>query len=246
MLILEDYLLLTLDDETGKAAVDVSYREQAAAGALLVELALLGRADLAGDGDGGRVGRIVVRDTASTQNALLDEALDVVRSKEGATPRALIEPIVRLKPATRAIESLAERGVLRREQGRILGIFPTTRWPAADSRHEDGLRTELWRVLVDGGRPDARTGALVTILSASGLASQVLASGGDRGAPAVVGGSRRWGLRDRHAVDERAREIARESWAGAALKAYVDEIAAAVLVSTTVATTAATSAAMNG
>ena len=238
MLILEDYLLLTLDDVTGKAVVDASYREQVAAGALLVELALLGRVDLAGDGNGGRVGRIVVRETSSTGNALLDETLDVVRSREGSKPKALVAPIAKLKPASRAIASLAERGVLRREEGRVLGIFPTTRWPAADSRHEDAVRADLGRVLVEGQVPDERTAALVAILAATGQAGRVLAVDGDRGTPAVDGGQDLTGPR-RRAVDRRAKEIARRSWASEAVRAYVDEITAAILVGSTVAATAA-------
>ncbi|MCB7137020.1 GOLPH3/VPS74 family protein [Cellulosimicrobium marinum] len=239
MLILEDYLLLTLDDETGKAVVDASYREQVAAGALLVELALLGRADLAGDGDGGRVGRIVVRDSTSTGDALLDETLDVVRAKEGSRPKALVAPIARLKPAARAVASLAERGFLRREDGRVLAIFPTTRWPAADSRHEDAVRGELWRVLVDGGAPDQRTVGLVAVLSATGQAGRVLAAGGVRGAPDGTDAGYAWTAARRRAVDRRAKEVAQGAWASEAVRAYVDEISAAVLVGATVAATAA-------
>jgi hypothetical protein len=243
MLILEDYLLLTLDDVTGKAVVDASFREQVAAGALLVELALLGRADLAGDGDGGRVGRIVVRDASPTGNALLDEALDVVRAKEGSTPKALVAPIAKLRPAARAVAALAERGVLRREEGRVLGIFPTTRWPAADSRHEDAVRADLRRVLVEGQAPDARAAAIVALLAATGQAGRVLAAGGS-GADADGGPERTpAGRRD---VDARAREIARESWASEAVRAYVDEVTAVILVGATVATTVATTTAVTG
>lgn len=233
MLILEDYLLLTLDDVTGKAVVDASYREQVAAGALLVELALLRRADLAGDGDGGRVGRIVVRDPSPTGNALLDEALGVVRAREGSKPKALVAPLARLKPAARAIASLAERGVLRREEGRVLGIFPTTRWPAADTRHEDAVRADLRRVLVEGGDPDERTAALVAVLSATGQAGRVLASGGS-GADAEE-----WTAAHRRAADRRAKEIARRSWGSEAVRAYVQEISAAIVVGASVAATAA-------
>ncbi|MEV8178388.1 GPP34 family phosphoprotein [Cellulosimicrobium funkei] len=238
MLILEDYLLLTLDDVTGKAVVDASYREQVAAGALLVELALLGRADLAGDGDGGRVGRIVVRDASPTGNALLDEALDVVRAREGSTPKALVAPIARLRPAARAVEALAERGVLRREEGRVLGIFPTTRFPAADSRHEDAVRADLQRVLVEGQAPDARAAAIVALLAATGQAGRVLAAGGTDadGGPGRTAAGRR-------DVDARAREIARESWASEAVRAYVEEVTAVILVGATVATTVATTTA---
>lgn len=233
MLILEDYLLLTLDDVTGKAVVDASYREQVAAGALLVELALLRRADLAGDGDGGRVGRIVVRDPSPTGNVLLDEALGVVRAREGSKPKALVAPLARLKPAARAIASLAERGVLRREEGRVLGIFPTTRWPAADTRHEDAVRADLRRVLVEGGDPDERTAALVAVLSATGQAGRVLASGGS-GADAEE-----WTTAHRRAADRRAEEIARRSWGSEAVRAYVQEISAAIVVGASVAATAA-------
>src|SRR5690606_4267642 len=232
MLILEDYLLLTLDDVTGKAVVDASYREQVAAGALLVELALLRRADLAGDGDGGRVGRIVVRDPSPTGNVLLDEALGVVRAREGSRPKALVAPLARLKPAARAIASLAERGVLRREEGRVLGIFPTTRWPAADTRHEDAVRADLRRVLVEGGDPDERTAALVAVLSATGQEGRVLAAGGS-------GGGEEWTAARRRAADRRAKEIARQSWGSEAVRAYVQEISAAIVVGASVAATAA-------
>lgn len=240
MLILEDYLLLTLDDVTGRAVVDASYREQVAAGALLVELALLGRADLAGDGEGGRVGRIVVRDVTPTGDVLLDEALDVVRAKEGSRPKALVAPIARLRPATRAVASLADRGVLRREEGRVLGIFPTTRWPAADSRHEDAVRADLRRVLVDGGEPDRRTASLVAILAATGQAGRVLAAGAER--DAAAGHPEEWTAARRAAVDRRAAEVARGSWASEAVRAYVDEVAAAILVGSTVAATTAATA----
>ena len=245
MLILEDYLLLTLDDVTGKAVVDASFREQVAAGALLVELALLGRADLAGDGDGGRVGRIVVRDASPTGNALLDEALDVVRAKEGSTPKALVSPIAKLRPAARAVAALAERGVLRREEGRVLGIFPTTRWPAADSRHEDAVRADLRRVLVEGQAPDARAAAIVALLAATGQAGRVLATGGS-GADAEVNSGPERTPAGRRDVDARAREIARESWASEAVRAYVDEVTAVILVGATVATTVATTTAVTG
>ena len=229
MLILEDYLLLTLDDVTGKHVVDSSYVQQAAAGALLVELALLGRVDLAGDGNGGRLGRIVVRDASPTGSALLDDALAVVRSREGSKPKALIGPVAKIKPADTALAGLAVRGILRREDGRVLGIFPTTRWPAADSRHEDAVRGDLWRVLVDGAAPDERTGALVALLAATSQTSRVLAAGGTRGAPPVTDGGRSWTLGERRAVDKRARELAKSSWAGDATRAYVQEIAAATM-----------------
>ncbi|MGN0111194.1 MAG: hypothetical protein ACI38P_06020, partial [Cellulosimicrobium funkei] len=47
----------------------------------------------------------------------------------------------------------------------------------------------------------------------------------------------------RRDVDARAREIARESWASEAVRAYVEEVTAVILVGATVATTVATTTA---
>ncbi|MEK8227826.1 GPP34 family phosphoprotein [Oerskovia sp. M15] len=181
MLIIEDYLLLVLDDVTGKPVGDSSYLQQIAGGALLVELATKGRVDLVGDTSGWRSGRVVVRDESPTGSALLDEALVTIKSKEGSTPKSLVPELARSKPANAALDGLAARGLLRREEGRILGIFPTTRWPAADSRHEGELRGTLARVLLDGGAPDERTGALVAILTATRQAGRVMSAGAPHG-----------------------------------------------------------------
>ncbi|RXR26851.1 GPP34 family phosphoprotein [Oerskovia turbata] len=221
MLIIEDYLLLVLDDVTGRPVGDASYLQQVAAGALLVELALTGRVDLAGDSSGWRSGRVVVRDQASTGSALLDDALVTVKSKEGSTPKSLVEVLSRSRPADVALDGLVQRGLLRREEGRILGIFPTTRWPAADSRHEGDVRRTLTQVLRDGVAPDERTGALVAILAATKQAGRVMAAGAELSATA------------RREIDHRAKEIAEGSWAAGATRRYVEEITAATAAALT-------------
>jgi len=67
----------------------------------------------------------------------------------------------------------------------------------------------------------------------------VLAAGGGRGAPAVVDGGTDLSGPRRRDVDARAKEIARQSWASEAVRAYVEEVTAAILVGATVAATAA-------
>jgi hypothetical protein len=217
MLIIEDYLLLVLDDVTGRPVADASYLQEVAGGALLVELALMRRVDLAGDATGWRSGRVVVRDQGTTGRPLLDRALTTVKSKEGSKPKSLVEVLARTKPADAALDGLVARGLLRREEGRILGIFPTTRWPAADSRHEEQVRRTLARVLLDGATPDERTGALVAILAATRQAGRVMAAG----APLTP--------TDRREVDRRAKEIGESSWAAGAARVAVEEITAATM-----------------
>ncbi|TGJ97856.1 GPP34 family phosphoprotein, partial [Actinotalea fermentans ATCC 43279 = JCM 9966 = DSM 3133] len=166
-------------------------------------------------------GRVVVRDQASTGSALLDDALVTVKSKEGSTPKSLVEVLSRSRPADVALDGLVQRGLLRREEGRILGIFPTTRWPAADSRHEGDVRRTLTQVLRDGVAPDERTGALVAILAATKQAGRVMAAGAELSATA------------RREIDHRAKEIAEGSWAAGATRRYVEEITAATAAALT-------------
>ena len=79
MLLAEDLLLLLTDDDSNE--VDV-----ALGGALLVELALTHRVDVAGPDERVREGRPVVKDPSSTGDGLLDEALAIVGQKEGKKP----------------------------------------------------------------------------------------------------------------------------------------------------------------
>ena len=70
-----------------------------------------------------------------------------------------------------------ERGILRFEQGRVLGIFPSSRWPAVDSRHEYQLRAGLRAVLVVGRTPTEREAGLIALLQAVDLVPKVLGTG---------------------------------------------------------------------
>lgn len=220
MLIAEDVLLLVFDDESGKPVDGVQNLEHSLAGALLIELATLGRVDVTDGADGGKPGRLVVREDAGTGSTLLDGALETLSSLEGRKPKDAIGPLSKDHLSGRLLTGLAERGILRREQGKILGLFPTTRWPAEDSEHEAGVRAELRRVLVEGQQPDERTGALVALLAGMNAVKRVLK---DEDV-------------DVKQAEARAKEIAEGNWAGEAMRRAVEEMTAAVMAAVFVPT----------
>jgi hypothetical protein len=222
MLLAEDLLLLLVDDATGKPLTDGTKLDHAIAGALLLELALQGKVDVTATREENlRKGRLVVRDPSPTGEAILDEALTLISDKQGKKPESVIGPLKK-GLRERLLSGLAERGVLRRDQGKILGIFPTTKWPAEDSRHEDALRSRLHGVLVSGLTPDNRSGALISLLSAIDVVPKIVDSP------------------DRRAVKRRAKEVAEGAWAADAVRRAVEAVNAAT-VATIAATTAATS-----
>lgn len=214
MLIAEDLLLLLTDDETGKLAASSSLVDIALGGALLVELALLERVDVAGADEHVARGRLVVRDAGPTGDAVLDEALLRVTGKEGKKPQTVVTALGKGARA-RLYERLAADGVLRAEEGRVLGLFPSHHWPTQDARHEATVRAELETALRNGAAADARTGALIALLSALKAVHEVVDA-------KVVGLSKR-------ELNASASRIAEGDWAASAVRTAIDSMMAAII-----------------
>jgi hypothetical protein len=65
----------------------------------------------------------------------IDEALATVAQQEGKTPQSVVARLGK-RTRVRLYERLAEGGVVRAAEGRVLGIFPSHRWPAEGTAHE--------------------------------------------------------------------------------------------------------------
>jgi hypothetical protein len=212
----EDLLLLVTDDASGRLSAPAAQVDAGLGGANLVELTLRSKVDLSGEGDQGKPGRIIVRDPSPAGDAVLDAALEIIIAHQGKKPSTVIRPLSKnLRQGL--YQRLADGGVVRAEQGRILGVFPTHRWPAQDASHEAEVRRLVTQALVQRTVPDTRTAALIALLHALRCEHKVVD-------PAPYGLSKRQ-------LAARAEEIAQGNWAsGAVRKAIDEEIAAGVTV----------------
>jgi hypothetical protein len=61
---------------------------------------------------------------------------------------------------------LVQRGLLRAERGKILGIVPRHSWPTRDAAHENAIRADVLNAVRNAATDDRRTGALVSLLLA--------------------------------------------------------------------------------
>ena len=161
-LIAEDLLLLLLDEESGKVAAS-DHTEVALGGALLAELAILGAVTVDERTSRFRSPRVRVIGSVPDDRVLAD-AMALVGEK-GRTAQDLVAKLVKGLVKNLA-DRMVDRGILERRESRLLGMLPRTRWPSADSTHEAEVKRSLTSVLVQGTTPDARTGALVAVLSA--------------------------------------------------------------------------------
>lgn len=165
MILAEEILLLLTDDATGKSVVDSSRLDIVLSGAVLLELAMAGRVDVAGPGEPARKGHLVVRDSTPLGDPVLDEALRRIVAAGPKKPESVI-PVLSKQLRTEVLSRLISRGILKYEQGRVLGIFPTHSWPALDSTHENQLRAGLHSVLIIGRTPSDREAAIISLLNA--------------------------------------------------------------------------------
>lgn len=207
-------MLLALDDESGKVATWTSLSlDDGLAGAVLGDLVFAARLDLVDD-------RIAVIDDAPTADPLLDGVLARIVARD--KPRKPADWVRRLSRGIRddVLAGLQQKGLVRAERRRLLGLVSTTRYPESDRRVEQALRERLHGVLVDGDEPVARTAALIAIALASKHGQALVAD-------------RPW-----NEVEPRAREIADGAWAGDAVGRSIRSVNAGAIAAVVAGSTA--------
>ena len=216
-LIAEDLLLLLTDDRSGKLLVASNQVDIALGGALLIELALEQRVDVA-RGDGVvRKGRLLLKDASPTSDPLLNEALGQIAAKQGRKAKD-VAPALGKGVRARLHARLAERGMLHEETAKILGIFPSHRWPSSDSGREDSVRALLADALRAGSTDDAHIAGLVSLLHALKAVTNVFD-------PAELGITKK-------EMNANADRIAEGDWASEAVRKAIDAMLAAVIAAT--------------
>jgi len=208
-LIAEDLLLLLLDDRKG--TVSGSYTRSALGGAVLVELALAEAVTVEEKTRAWRSAKVRAEEAPESLDPVLERALETIAEKE-RSPQDLVDRLGKGLDDELG-ERLAQKGILERSEGRILGLFPVTRWPAIDSGHKEEVRRALTAALVEGAEPEPRTAALIALLHAIGRAHKSVPHEG------LSGGE----------VRKRAKRIAEGDWAAKAVKDAIEASTAAIV-----------------
>ncbi|MEU6664309.1 GPP34 family phosphoprotein [Streptomyces sp. NPDC046821] len=212
----EQLLLLSLDDESGTASQPAKVA-LAISAASLVEFALAGRIDMTDD-------KVTVVDPTPLGEPALDAALTEIAARE--KPRKTKEWIQQLKydAVAGANAGLLEKGLVRKEKKKVLGLFPVTRYPEADGSVEAAVRQRLDAVVLRGATPDERTASLVALLHGAKLLRLAFPDA------------------DARQVEATMESISQGQWSAAAVRQAVKAAEAALVA--LMAVTAATSAAI--
>jgi len=159
LLLAEELLLLSLDDEKGSDQTWSSI-DGGLAGALLLELTEAGALRLEGDDK-------LVPGASVPADPLLVEALEVVRSSD--KPRDAKHWVTKLpgqlKPLRRRLaERLVERGILAEDSKELLGLTLARRYPERDPEPERALRGRLLATLTSEAEPSPREAELIALM----------------------------------------------------------------------------------
>jgi hypothetical protein len=160
VLIAEDLLLL-LADEAGTVG-ERSRLSIGLSGALVLELTLSGRVDLAVEPP---PERLVVVDTSPAGDEVLDEALAVIAATERQRPSEALR-LLGERLQDRLLARLVERGLLRQADSAVLAMLPRASWPTQDLTYERELCASVVDTLIRDTAPEPLPGALIGLLAA--------------------------------------------------------------------------------
>ncbi|MCD0447243.1 GPP34 family phosphoprotein [Glycomyces sp. A-F 0318] len=215
-LIVEDLLLLLLDDEKGHIAGEGTLYYPLG-GAVLIELAIEGHVRFEPAKRAFGSAKVHAAEGPAPGDPMLAEAHALIAEKPRTAQELLI--LIGTKLRVPVADRLVEKGLVRRNTKKVLGLFRSTTWPAADARHEAGLRERMKAVLVGGEAPDPRTGAVIALLAASGQMHLVL----------------KYEEISWTALERRADAVVEGRWAAEAVKDAINATNAAIAAVTTTA-----------
>ena len=166
----EEIVLLALDDQTGaQLPLPVTALSYGLAGAVLADLAVAGKIDTDEK-------KLVVLDATPTSDPLLDPWLALIAADKTAYPVAHWLSVLadrQREIEQPALERLIDRGILKRQDKKILWVIGLRRYPTVDGHERTEVRTRLGQLILGEDLPDPRDAILISLLRGCRLTDQI-------------------------------------------------------------------------
>jgi len=164
----EELLLLALDDEKG-TIVDKTSIKYGLVGALLMDLALMNKIDT-------DLENLMIVDTSPTGDDVLDDVLTQIAQSNRTRTTAYW--LVHLSQNSntikeRLLDRLIQKGILKREEQKILWVFARRRYPVRDDKEEKEVKTRIREVILSDSIPDSRDVVLISLIKGCYLVDEI-------------------------------------------------------------------------
>ena len=171
----EEIILLLLDDKTGRPiGLPAPAGDYAVASAILMQLSLDGSIDTDPE-------KLMVTSHKPSGDPVLDEALTIISTSVGMKDsRHWIVEIGRKADHFRGmiLDHLVAKGVLKKEEGRFLWVFPDRRYPKAAEGELDVMevRARLRSVLLNDEIPEPHDSLMIGLARSTGIIPLILSA----------------------------------------------------------------------
>jgi len=162
-------MLLALSEERG--TMNGAYVEYATAAALLSELLMHERIAIEADNKN----KVSVMDDASTDDALLDEALGQIKSaKRQRKLQDWVQKLGQLKDLKHKVaQSLADAHIVAAEKEKVLWLFERRVYPELNPEPEQQIREAMRSAVMSDNEVEPRVAILVALANSAKLLPQV-------------------------------------------------------------------------
>lgn len=207
--LLEEYLLIALDDSRGQFVIDSTHLHYGFAGAVLLELALREKVSIEGD-------HVKINDDAVVTEVALNKALEYLKEKARSTKvkdviKALAGQAGDLK--NDVLQRLINKGILKKEEHKILWIIPNNKYPTSDLTPENKVRERLKNVMLYGAESEPRDIMLLSLIDVSDLTKEAFRD-----------------KEDYKKVKEKIKEVTQDVKISGAINKSIREIQAAIMI----------------
>ena len=173
--LVEEFLLIALDDDKGVFVIDSTHLHYGFAGAVLLELAV--RDKIAVDGD-----FVHLKSSSHEPEASLNRALDMMAASD--KPRKVKDWLGKLaqkagEMKNETLQRLIERGILSKEEHKILWIIPNNKYPTSNLNPENKVRERLNSVTIHGAKSEPRDIMLLSLIDVSDLTKEAFRNESD-------------------------------------------------------------------
>ncbi len=166
----EEIVLLALDDQSGAALhLPVTALSYGLAGAVLADLAVAGKIDT-------DAARLTILDPSPTGDPLLDPWLALIAAENKVHSVAYWLSVLsdrRAEIESPALDRLLARGILRRQDKKILWVIGLRRYPTIDGHERTEVRTRLGQLILGEDLPDPRDAMLISLLRGCHLTDHI-------------------------------------------------------------------------
>ncbi len=165
----EEIVLLLLNDDGTFVPAPSHSVDYALAGGVLMDLALENRIDT-------DLERLFLIDSTPTGDELLDPTLRAIDESDDGDARFWVERVAENAGSIKStsIKRLVDRGILEREDERILWVFRSRRYPTVDGTAQREVKLRILEVLFSDEIPDPRDIVIIALAHACGIFKQVL------------------------------------------------------------------------